>query len=155
MHPVETILQTTMRELKNIVDVNTIVGSPIYGEGGAVVIPVSRVCLGFFAGGGDFPTQAVAKKGAPDFDAGSYPFLGASVVGVSICPKAFLHMQGKEVTLLHADCDSTLDRLVQLIPTAMNEIRSAITDLCAQREDPCETPQNEAENREPAEDAEP
>jgi sporulation protein YtfJ len=133
MHPVETILQTTMRELKNIVDVNTIVGNPIYGEGGSVVIPVSRVCLGFFAGGGDFPTQAVAKKGAPDFDASGYPFLGASVVGVSISPKAFLYMQGREVTLLHADCDNTLDRLVQMIPTAMGEIRDAINGVRAQK----------------------
>ncbi|MBQ6333004.1 MAG: GerW family sporulation protein [Clostridia bacterium] len=138
MHPVETILQTTMRELKNIVDVNTIVGSPIYGEGGAVVIPVSKVCLGFFAGGGDFPTQAVAKKGAPDFDANGYPFLGASVVGVSISPKAFLYMQGKEVTLLHADCDNTLDRLVQMIPTALTEIRDAIENVRAQRQSPPE-----------------
>ena len=136
MHPVETILQTTMRELKNIVDVNTIVGSPIYGEGGAVVIPVSKVCLGFFAGGGDFPTQAVTKKGQPDFNAETYPFLGASVVGVSITPKAFLHMQGGQVTLLHADCDNTLDRLVQMIPTAMCEIRDAITDMRAQKTEP-------------------
>lgn len=141
MHPVETILQTTMRELKNIVDVNTIVGSPIYGEGGSVVIPVSKVTLGFFAGGGDFPTQAVAKKGAPDFDAGGYPFLGASVVGVSICPKAFLFMQGKEVTLLHADCDSTLDRLVQMIPTAMTEIRDAIADVRLKNTEPAEEPE--------------
>ena len=138
MHPVETILQTTMRELKNIVDVNTIVGNPIYGEGGSVVIPVSRVCLGFFAGGGDFPTQAVAKKGAPDFDASGYPFLGASVVGVSISPKAFLYMQGREVTLLHADCDNTLDRLVQMIPTALTEIRDAIENVRAQRQSPPE-----------------
>ena len=136
MHPVETILQTTMRELKNIVDVNTIVGNPICGEGGAVVIPVSKVTLGFFAGGGDFPTQAVARKGAPDFDTNGYPFLGASVVGVSISPKAFLHMQGGQVTLLHADCDSTLDRLVQMIPTAMTEIRDAITEIRAQQTDP-------------------
>ena len=140
MHPVETILQTTMRELKNIVDVNTIVGNPIYGEGGAVVVPVSKVSLGFFAGGGDFPTQAVARKGAPDFDAGAYPFLGASVVGVSIVPKAFLHMQGKEVTLLHADCDSTLDRLVHLIPKAMDEIRDAIIGARSQKsEEPMES----------------
>ena len=135
MHPVETILQTTMRELKNIVDVNTIVGNPIYGENGAVVLPVSRVCLGFFAGGGDFPTQAVAKKDAPDFDAGAYPFLGASVVGVSISPKAFLHMQGGQVTLLHADCDNTLDRLIQLIPTALSEIRDAIEGVRAQKQE--------------------
>ena len=136
MHPVETILQTTMRELKNIVDVNTIVGNPICGEGGAVVVPVSKVTLGFFAGGGDFPTQAMARKGAPDFDANGYPFLGASVVGVSVCPKAFLHMQGGQVTLLHADCDGTLDRLVQLIPTAMTEIRDAITEIRAQKDEP-------------------
>jgi len=133
MHPVETILQTTMRELKNIVDVNTIVGNPIYGDEGAVVVPVSKVSLGFFAGGGDFPTQALADKNAPDVGADGYPFLGASVVGVSITPKAFLHMQGNEVTLLHADCDSTLDRLVQLIPTAMTEIREAIKEVCEQK----------------------
>ena len=129
MHPVETILQTTMREVKNIIDVNTIVGNPIYGEGGAVLIPVSKVSLGFFAGGGDFPTQTVARKGQPDNDADRYPVLGASVVGVSITPKAFLYMQGGKATLLHADCDNTLDRLVQLIPTAMNEIREALDDL--------------------------
>ena len=133
MHPVETILQTTMRELKNIVDVNTIVGNPIYGDAGAVVVPVSKVCLGFFAGGGDFPTQAVAKKGQPDFDANGYPFLGASVVGVSIQPKAFLHLQGGQVTIMHADCDNTLDRLVQMIPAAMNEIRDAIIGVRAQK----------------------
>jgi len=136
MHPVETILETTMREIKNIVDVNTIVGNPICGENGAVVIPVSKVCLGFFAGGGDFPTQTVLKKGQPDNEADRYPFLGASVVGVSIVPKAFLHMQGGQVTLLHADCDSTLDRLVQLIPTAMSEIREAIDDVRRQQSEP-------------------
>jgi sporulation protein YtfJ len=133
MHPVETILQTTMREVKNIIDVNTIVGNPIYGEGGAVLIPVSKVSLGFFAGGGDFPTQTVQKKGQPDSDADRYPFLGASVVGVSITPKAFLYMQGGKATLLQADCDNTLDRLVQLIPTAMNEIREAIEDMRRQK----------------------
>ena len=140
MHPVETILQTTMREVKNIIDVNTIVGNPIYGDGGAVVVPVSKVCLGFFAGGGDFPTQALSKKGQPEFDNGGYPFLGASVVGVSIQPKAFLHMQGGQVTIMHADCDNTLDRLVQMIPAAMNEIRDAINGARAQKcEDPAES----------------
>ena len=133
MHPVETILQTTMREVKNIIDVNTIVGNPIYSEGGAVLIPVSKVSLGFFAGGGDFPTQTVQRKGQPDSDADRYPFLGASVVGVSITPKAFLYMQGGKATLLQADYDNTLDRLVQLIPTAMNEIREAIEDMRRQK----------------------
>ena len=60
-------------------------------------------------------------------------------------------MQGKEVTLLHADCDSTLDRLVQLIPTAMTEIRDAITEIRAQKDEsfpdpaPKPAPQTEQE----------
>lgn len=138
MHPVETILQTTMREIKNIVDVNTIIGNPIYGEGGAIVLPVSKVSLGFFVGGGDFPTQTVLKKGQPESDADRYPFLGASVVGVSITPKAFLYMHGGQAQLLHADCDNTLDRLVQMIPTALSEIREAIDGVCRQKQDDAE-----------------
>ncbi|MBQ5986766.1 MAG: hypothetical protein IJL59_05840 [Clostridia bacterium] len=127
MSPVETILQTTMNEIKNIVDVNTIVGDPIYGEGGAVVLPVSKVSLGFFTGGGDFPTQTVqhqsdkATPGAKD-----YPFLGASVVGVTITPKAFLCMRSGSTTILCADCDSAVDRLVQMIPGVIEEAKQVV-----------------------------
>ena len=138
MSPVETILQTTMNEIKNIVDVNTIVGDPIYGEGGAVVLPVSRVSLGFLTGGGDFPTQTVTNADKSDRSLKDYPFLGASVVGVTITPKAFLCMRSGSMTLLCADCDSTLDRLVQMIPNAMAEIRDAVENVRAQKQAPSE-----------------
>lgn len=127
MNPVESILQTTMKELKSIVDVNTIVGNPIYGDGGAVVIPVSKVGLGFVAGGGDFPTCTVEESGRSTAADGKYPFLGASVVGVTITPKAFLCMRNGQSTLLLTDCDNSIDRLVQLIPNVANEVREILS----------------------------
>jgi len=63
-------------------------------------------------------------------------------------------MQGGQVTLLHADCDSTLDRLVQLIPTAMSEIRTAIDDVRKQQAAPkpeAEQPQEEGASEAKAE----
>lgn len=132
MHPVESILQTTMEKIKTIVDVNTIVGSPIYGEGGAVVIPVSKVSLGMLAGGGDFPTQTVLRKGQTGSDADDYPFVGASVVGVTITPKAFLCLRSGQATLLSTECDNTLDRLVQLIPSVMRELKDAVCACSSQ-----------------------
>ena len=52
MHPIETILNTTMSELKEMVDVNTIVGDPFVTPGGCTVIPISKVSFGFVSGGG-------------------------------------------------------------------------------------------------------
>ena len=126
MSPVETILQTTMHEIQKLVDVNTIVGDPIYGEGGAVVLPVSKVSLGFFTGGGDFPSKSAPRADKNDPNATGYPFLGASVVGVTITPKAFLCMRSGSTTLLCADCDSTVDRLVQMIPGVIEEAKHVI-----------------------------
>lgn len=134
MSPVETILQTTMNEIKKIVDVNTIIGDPIYGEGGAVVLPVSKVTLGFLTGGGDFPTQTVNPPEQRDESLKNYPFLGASVVGVTITPKAFLCMRSGSTTLLCADCDNTVDRLVQMIPGVIEETKQVIRTVKEQKE---------------------
>lgn len=54
MHPIENIMQTSMTQIKNMVDVNTIVGSPIMTEGETMVLPVSKVSLGFLSGGGEY-----------------------------------------------------------------------------------------------------
>ena len=136
MSPVETILQTTMNEIKKIVDVNTIVGDPIYGEGGAVVLPVSKVSLGLLTGGGDFPTQTVTKSDKSNESLKNYPFLGASVVGVTITPKAFLCMRSGSTSILCADCDNAIERLVQMIPGAIDDVKEVIHS-CMEKKKPC------------------
>ena len=51
-HPIETLMRTTMENLKDMIDVDTVVGSPVQTGDGLTVVPVSQVSFGFVAGGG-------------------------------------------------------------------------------------------------------
>ena len=62
MHPIENIMQTTMEQIKKMVDVNTVVGTPIIADETTTVVPVSKVSLGFLAGGGEYSGKACVKK---------------------------------------------------------------------------------------------
>ena len=124
MQSVESIIETTMARLKTIVDVNTIVGEPI-PAGDGVVVPVSKVSFGFFSGGGEYaPAGKVA--GAALAEQKSFPFLGTVVAGVSLTPKAFLVTTEEGVTVVPANYDSTLDRLVGQLPKVVREVRMSI-----------------------------
>ena len=54
MHPVENIMRTTMEQLKEMVDVNTVIGKPILTAGETMILPVSRLSMGFISGGGEY-----------------------------------------------------------------------------------------------------
>lgn len=62
-HPIENIMSSTLENLQSMIDVNTVVGSPIFSDSGAVIIPVSQVGFGFVAGGGEY--GEVEKPQAP------------------------------------------------------------------------------------------
>ena len=50
-HPINGLMQTAMQSIKDMVDVNTIVGEPVESKDGTVIIPISKVSFGFGAGG--------------------------------------------------------------------------------------------------------
>lgn len=60
-HPIGNLMDTTMNKIKEMVDVNTIVGEPITAPDGTLIIPVSKVTYGFAAGGSDLPTKKEIK----------------------------------------------------------------------------------------------
>ena len=53
-HPIEGIMTTTLESIRDMIDVNTVVGEPIATSDGSTVIPISRVSFGFVAGGGEY-----------------------------------------------------------------------------------------------------
>src|SRR5690606_24806699 len=53
-HPIKSLMETAMRSIKDMVDVNTVVGDAVETQSGTVIVPVSRVSVGFVAGGGDY-----------------------------------------------------------------------------------------------------
>ena len=92
-HPIGNLMATTMQKIKEMVDVNTIVGDPIRTVEGVTIIPVSKVSFGFAAGGSDF----TGKNQQPNQE---NAFGGGSGAGINITPVAFLIINGDSVKLL-------------------------------------------------------
>ena len=61
-HPIENLMKTAMENIKDMIDVNTIVGDPVETPDGSVIMPVSRVSCGFAAGGADYQINGDTHK---------------------------------------------------------------------------------------------
>lgn len=89
-HPIESLMGVTMQKIREMVDVNTIIGDPITTPDGTVIVPVSQVSYGFASGGSDFPS----KKDGRDC------FGGGSGAGIKITPVGFLTVCKGEVRMI-------------------------------------------------------
>ncbi|MGI6161332.1 MAG: GerW family sporulation protein [Christensenellales bacterium] len=118
----ENIMRTTMTELKQMVDVNTIVGDAVETVYGSVIIPVSNVSFGFVSGGGEYGEVEYDTSG--NSPAGEYPFAGGSGAGVSVNPVAFLVVDERDVKLLPVSYPCTLDRVIEMAPKLLDSIKS-------------------------------
>ena len=113
MHPIENIMQTSMEQIKRMVDVNTVVGNPIVTAGNTMILPVSKLSLAFLVGGGEYGHMCSAKKAADEANRDSrFPFAGTSAVGMCITPLAFITEEQGNVRVMPADRKSSTDRLV-------------------------------------------
>ncbi|HBE15574.1 MAG TPA: sporulation protein YtfJ [Ruminococcaceae bacterium] len=117
-HPVNSLMDTSMRKIKEMIDVNSIIGDPITTPDGTVIIPVSKVTYGFASGGSDLPT----KKENRDC------FGGGSGAGVTIQPLGFLSItKGTTKFIPIEKYDGAADRIVGMIPEAFDKISSFIS----------------------------
>lgn len=113
-HPIGSLMDTTMEEIKEMIDVNTIIGEPITSPDGTLIIPVSKVSYGFAAGGSDLPTKKENKD----------CFGGGSGAGVTIQPVAFLTVYQGDVRLVSVDREEgTADKLVNMIPDVLKKVK--------------------------------
>lgn len=115
-HPIEGLMGNTMDKIRQMVDVNTIIGDPITCPDGTVIIPVSKVTYGFAAGGSDFPTKAPSQKEL---------FGGGSGAGITISPVAFLAICNGEVKMLQVEpFNSPADRVIGMVPEVVEKVSS-------------------------------
>lgn len=122
-HPIGELMQTAMASIKDMVDVNTVIGTPVEASGGATIIPISRVSFGYVTAGGDLANQEKTRKAVEPVD---FPFAGGSGAGVSVQPVGFLVVSGDSVRMLPATCQTVADRMVELIPTVMEDVKHLI-----------------------------
>ncbi|MCK0471319.1 GerW family sporulation protein [Halalkalibacter sp. APA_J-10(15)] len=120
-HPIQGLMKTAMENLKEMVDVNTIVGDPVETPDGSVIMPVSKVGFGFAAGGSEFIIDHHHDEEH------KHPFGGGSGGGVSITPIAFLVVNSKGVKMVHLDSNTHLyEKLLDFAPQVVDKIQEMI-----------------------------
>ena len=118
-HPIDTMMQTTMEQIRSMVDVNTVIGSPVTGSKGTTIIPISKVSFGFIAGGGEYLVDDHRSRAAITSE--NYPFAGGTGAGVSVQPVGFLVVGEDCVKVLPAQSNGAMERVVELLPQLMEE----------------------------------
>ena len=115
------MLENTIAKIRQMVDVNSVIGDPITTADGIAIIPVSKVSVGFAGGGSDYVSKNANKQ--------ENPFGGGAGAGVKVTPVAFLIVKDGNVRMLPvaAPANSTADRLVEQIPDVLDRI-SAFVD---------------------------
>lgn len=133
-HPIEGLMLTAMNSIKDMIDVNTIIGDPIQASNNIVIIPISKVSFGFVAGGSEFKGETIDEYNKRDKDEQiqyRLPFGGGSGAGVSVNPIAFLVVQSNVVKLLPVDHDNTFDKILDYVPDLMEKL-NCMVDKCLQ-----------------------
>lgn len=120
-HPIENLLKSTMENLKDMIDVNTVIGDGIETPDGSFILPISKVSFGFASGGSEFPKDK--NSITPE---GRYPFGGGSGSGVSVKPVAFLVIKQDNIRLLPVDQNNTYDRIVDKIPQVIDMLKDCM-----------------------------
>lgn len=137
-HPIQGLMHTAMENLKQMVDVNTIVGDPVTTPDGTLILPISKVGFGFAAGGSEFTVEHDDERHHHDHDRSSvtpfeskstsavgFPFGGGSGGGVSITPIAFLVVGTHGVKVVPLDHSTRLvERILEQVPALADKITS-------------------------------
>jgi len=118
------MLENTIAKIREMVDVNSVIGTPITTPDGTTIIPVSKVSVGFGGGGSDF---AKSNNGA---------FGGGAGGGVNVTPICFLIVKDGNVRMMAVPtpANTTADRLVEMVPDTLDKISAFIDSKTAPKE---------------------
>ena len=126
------IIETSLEQIKNVVDANTIIGTPINTPGGTTVIPVSKIMVGFASGGVDYVGKNAKGNEENSRAAAATNFGGGGGTGVTVQPVGFLVISpdGSDVQLLNVgsaasgDKIDSISNLIEKSPDIINKIKA-------------------------------
>ncbi len=132
-HPLSELLTNSMAKIREMVDVNSVIGEPIVTPDGVSIIPVSKVSVGYGGGGTDFATKNLPADRQNAFG-------GGAATGITITPIAFLGVRGESVRMLPvAEPASTgMDRLIEQLPDLLDRIDAMRASRAEKQEKPAE-----------------
>ena len=114
---VPNMMEGMLHKIRDMIDANTVVGTPVTTPDGTTIIPVSKISIGFGGGGSDFATSK-----------GDSPFGGGAGGGVKVSPVGFLVVSNGNVRMIPVaqGANTTADRLVEMIPDTLDKISAFI-----------------------------
>ena len=117
-NPIGELMQSTMENVRNILKVDTVVGDPIYTPDGIMLVPISKISVGFGGGGVEFNSK----------QAGERPYGGGNATGVKIEPIGFLIVKDGTVRMVNVTppASNTVDRVIDLVPQVMDRVDAFI-----------------------------
>ncbi len=114
-HPIENVLNEALNNLKNIIDINTVVGDAIKTDSGVVIIPISKVSLGYVGGGSEMTNETVRKK--------DYPFATGAGAGLSITPIGFLIEEKGETRFIQTNVGETASKFFSVCSDLLSSLK--------------------------------
>mgnify|MGYP001282437787 CR=1 FL=1 len=123
-HPIQGLMTTAMENIKDMIEVNTIIGDPVKSPDGTIIIPVSKVGFGFAAGGSEFNTSSQQGDDGQEV----LPFGGGSGGGVSITPVAFLIVRENGMKIIHLDQSTHIyEKIIEQAPQTIEKIEKLLS----------------------------
>jgi len=117
----DRLMESSMNNIRSVIDSNTVVGEPIYTPDGIMLIPLSRISVGFGGGAADFAVD----KG----------YGGGSAYGVKVEPTGFLVVKDGNVRMMNVipPANNTLDRIIDMTPGMMDKVNQMIEKITDKR----------------------
>lgn len=115
MSNVSDLMSQTVEKIRQVVDVNTIIGDPIVTADGTTLIPITKMSIGIGSGGADMKAKDSSQNDG---------FGGGSGAGITISPVAFVVISKGDVRILSINepASSTADRVVEMVPDVVSKI---------------------------------
>ena len=119
-HKLPEMLESTIAKMREMVDVNSVIGEPITTVDGITIVPISKICVGFAGGGTDYVSKNVNKQ--------DNPFGGGVGAGMNVTPIAFLIVKDGNVRMLPVavPANTTTERIVEMVPDVLDKLTDFI-----------------------------
>lgn len=114
-HPIENIMSEALQNLKNIVDISTVVGDAIKTPNGTTIVPISKVTLGYIGGGGEY-IETKPKRA-------DLPFASGSGAGLNVQPIGFLIEENDEIRYVQTNTTDNLNKLIEITCDILKKIK--------------------------------
>lgn len=118
-NPIGRLMNTTMENVRNVLKTDTVVGDPITTPDGMMLVPISRISMGFGGGG----IELNSKRSAD-----TRPYGGGNATGVKIEPIGFLIIKDGSIRMVNVTppANNTVDRIIEMVPQVIDKVDAFI-----------------------------